>query len=231
MRAKVSRRCRLKFFQKIQNARNWNSSIFPLVTTEVKFCLNVLAVLLNERVWARFDTTLAFLSNCFWMILLYAKILQRLNQIQCFLNCYCHALTFCLWWRKNNCGLHLDNPDNLYATSVDLEVIVRRWISVVHIRRLVWIIFNQIKTSLSCISKFETFCILNISLKLFSALPVLIGRCVHVSGQNFDSQRDVWPQMFDQTQWSNNASVASVDPLINIFVTIFRCLKFQNKVK
>ena len=57
---------------------NGNSLIFRLVPNEVEFCLKVLAPLVHDWVLTQLDTILVVLSNCYWMSLLDAQILQKL---------------------------------------------------------------------------------------------------------------------------------------------------------
>ena len=137
------------------NVLNWKSSIFHLVPNEVKFCLKLVAPVEHSWVLAQFDTTLVILSNCYWIILSDDEILQKIYQVQSFLNWCCHALIFCLWRRQSNCDLLLDTPFECCGTSVELEVLDHRWFSVVDITRIVCIsLHHLIIISLFCVSKF-----------------------------------------------------------------------------
>ena len=129
------------------------------------------------------------------MFLLDAKFFQKLFQIQCFLNCCCHALIFCFLLKKNY-GLFLDTQDECLTMSVEPEVRAP-------IDFLLCISQDQ-SASLSSlnhnlsffsVSEFQT---LNILQVLIHAHPLLIGLSNHASGQNVYCENDLRPRLFAQ---------------------------------
>ena len=81
--------------------------IFHSTPNEIKLCVNVFVLLVQELLLAQFDEDLAVLFNCYWMVLMDAEIFQKLFKIQCFLHCCWHTLTLCFWWPKNTVACFL----------------------------------------------------------------------------------------------------------------------------
>ena len=142
-----------------------------VLSNEVKNCLTVFALLAHDWALVRFDTTLVVLSNCYWMFLLDAEILQKLFQIKCFFSAAVRPRYSASDGKRSTVFCYLTTQLSAVSSPLSLKQnLVVGFLSFTAPNKSA--LLSPV-TSCSCVSRFYTFWALKIQQKLFCIFSVV----------------------------------------------------------